>query len=178
MVVHEVRPPHLETMTTRYNCNHGTPGWILNIVRDEFGPITIDLASSRHHNVRVQAEHFFSEDDPCPYELDLVTTYPLNDPRAPVFNNPPGPAYSVQWFFDVWLGCINQGAQGGFLFFNMDQMRRCEPFTYRELVVLAFRDRVKYIGNRGGASFPSALVLTGPLKNEYSDIANVFEWIT
>ena len=172
------KPPHLSTKQESYNYDHGTPGWILNIVRREFPfEVLIDLASSQEHNHRIWANHFFSEENPCPYEFEMISGLSfLPVTKWLVFCNPPDPAYSVHWFFDVWLNCINQGADGAFLFFNVDQMRRVEPMTYRELTVLLFHDRVRYIGNRGGASFPSALVLTGPLQNDYSDIAQVFEW--
>lgn len=131
-----------------------TPQWVLGIVRGLYGNIGYDLASSLEGNTHVKAIVYWDISKPCPRR-----------PRAPgknsvVWCNPPGPCSRVKEFWQSWKHCIAQGARGAFLIFKQDHWRQLPPPSM-DVTALVLRRRIRFVGAKGGANFPSTLILSG-----------------
>jgi hypothetical protein len=136
-----------------YSDAWGTPQEILFLVHDLFGPIDVDLASSAEHNKRIHAKSFFSEDNQCPKDLTCK-------PGSVIWVNPPGPCSRVKLFWEIWCQQIFAfGCRGAFLIFSGDHLRQLEHPGF-PLWVVALRKRLRFVGAKGGANFPSYLVLS------------------
>lgn len=148
---------HTSIQRGTYQNNWGTPKELIDLVREHFGGIDYDLASSTGHNKIVKARNYHCEKYPCPQ-------YPYMRVGGVSWLNPPGPGKSVIEFWNIWRRAItlNHG-EGAFLIFNLDHWRQL-PGPGFPVTVIILRKRLKFIGAKSSASFPSALVLTGASK--------------
>jgi hypothetical protein len=149
-------PHHTSKARGTYYSEWGTPTEVLQLVRDTFGRIDLDLCSSAKHNKVVGARNFFTKHEPCPsadsfLELDML--------HSNVWCNPPGPSGLVIDFWRRWLACMAAGANGAFLIFNLDHWRMLVHPT-DEFFIWIPRYRLKYMGAPSQASFPSGVVFT------------------
>lgn len=161
---------HTSVRRGTYSDKWGTPDHIITVVRDLYGPITHDLASSPEDNKRIQASKIWTAWDPCPEDPGMGA-------GDVVWCNPPGPCHSVKEFWDVWLKCVARGAVGGFLIFKQDHWRQL-PAPPMPVLAVVLRKRLRYVGAKGGASFPSTLVLVGVcnLLPQVFDLGHVVVW--
>lgn len=136
-----------------YSDSWGTPAWIIDLVRETYGGIAIDMASNATAQATVQAtERWYSADDPCPAQL-------APPPDGAIYCNPPGPCKRAVKFWRTWCDVVELGARGAFLIFKQDHWRQLTAPPI-DLVCVVFRRRLKFAGAGQGASFPSTLVLT------------------
>ena len=151
-----MRPSHLDSRAKKtYRDDHETPDEIIQAVRKIFGPIAVDLASSPEANRSILAWCYYSKENPCPDDF-------LCCDGTVIWCNPPGPGKKVQAFWKIFKRAYEvKYAEGAFLLFNMDHWRQLEPplpgFGY---FVTILKKRLKFKGNKNGASFPSALITT------------------
>lgn len=150
-----------------YSDAWGTPQEILFLVHDLFGDIDVDLASSPEHNKRIGARSFFSESNPCPKGL-------VCKPGLVLWCNPPGPCKRVKEFWEIWCWNISIGCRGAFLVFSGDHLRQLEHPGF-PLWVVALRKRLRFVGAKGGANFPSYLILSERPSIEVP--GHLMEWI-
>jgi len=135
----------------------GTPSEIIDLIRDLYGDINIDLASSEIHNKRIGAELSFTEAHPC---LENLPDLLAQDPASyTVWCNPPGPGKEVKRFWNIWCRCMcSPNVSGGFLIYNIDHWRQLpQPTNFMYAVIL--NKRLKFVGAAHGASFASVLIL-------------------
>jgi hypothetical protein len=159
---------HTSLIRGTYRDDHGTPNSILDLVRAEYGGIDLDLASNAVANETVLAKQFYTLENPCP------DTVPLQG-IGTVWCNPPGPLTNVEKFWNIWLDCICFGIDGGFLIYNIDHWR-CLTHSFESLYVLVLRKRIKFMGAKHGASFPSVLVFSSEPKTLAIDTGHLLEW--
>lgn len=157
---------HTSIQRGTYQSTWGTPSELIGAVIDMFGSIDLDLASSHRANETVRAKAFCSAENPCP-------THPHVIPGQVVWCNPPGPCEHVAEFWDVWLGCVSRGARGGFLIFNVDHWRQLEAPGW-DLPVVVLRKRLRFVGAKSQANFPSVLVLSDG--DPPADLGHVVMW--
>jgi hypothetical protein len=166
-----MRPPTLDSRAKgTYRDDHGTPDWLLEVVRGmHAGKIHIDLASSFEDNERVGADVFYSVENPCPPAINIEGLVG----RANIYCNPPGPAKKVKWFWDVWKDAVGNGLEGSFLVFSIDHLRLLSPSRYDDLYVCVIRKRLVFHGQTMTLSVGSALISTvrGP-----EDLGTWFYW--
>jgi hypothetical protein len=130
-----------------------TPPWVLGISELLYGSVHVDLASSRDANLYVKAYHYWSVENPCPSNPDVPA-------RHTIWCNPPGPCALVKEFWQAWQYCIAGGAKGSFLIFKQDHWRQL-PAPAMDVTTLVLRRRIRFVGAKGGANFPSTLILSG-----------------
>lgn len=136
-----------------YRDDWGTPDEILHTVRELYGRISIDLASSDEANKRVNAT--------CYYTLELPAIDPPLCKGSVVYCNPPGPSTEVKRFWGIWCFCLARGAVGAFLVFNLDHLRML-PAPPVECLVWFPRHRLRFVGAPSTAAFSSSLVMSIP----------------
>ena len=162
---------HTSRKRGTYRDDHGTPIEIINLVREMFGQIDLDLASSRPHNKLVKAKKFYSLSRPCPKLVRPSSDYEV------AYCNPPGPPTNVRWFFErfkEWYISDEMGVcgEGAFLICNIDHWR-CLTVEHYGLWVLVLRKRLKYVGARHQANFASVLITTAKPPKGFG---HVVEW--
>jgi hypothetical protein len=147
---------HTSIARGTYSDRWGTPDAILDLVREIYGPITLDLASSAAANRRVGAEQIYTFENPCP----------IKPPASPVvWCNPPGPGKRVKEFWQAWQHAVAwpRCLGGGFLIFKQDHWRQL-PSPLRPMAAVVLRKRLQFVADVGakpcGAGFPSTLILT------------------
>lgn len=144
-----------------------TPPGPLSIMRRIHGQITHDLASSYIANKVVDADHFWSANNPHPPHVPAE----IYCPSSVIWCNPPGPHKETVRFWMLWREYVHKGASGGFLIFNVDHWRHLATPTVICTALILHR-RVGYLDpddvlNSGRltehatGNFPSALILSG-----------------
>lgn len=144
---------HTSIRRGTYQSTWGTPAWVIGLVIDACGHIDLDLASNAEAQKIVQAKRYYSIEDPCPLE-------PPVSAGEVVYCNPPGPSSGTKEFWAAWLSCLKRGARGAYLFFNIDHARQIEKLYDQALPVIMLRKRLRFVGAKQGATFPSALVFS------------------
>lgn len=160
---------HTSRKRGTWSDKHGTPEHVIALVRQMFGRIDDDLASSHEFNKTVGARWYYSIESPCP---EMIQT----DIPSVIYCNPPGPSKNVIWFFDVWQEATRRPNAGAFLIYNIDHWRMLEP--KRPLWALMFRKRLAFLGiphrkRSDGANFASVLVTT---KKPPKGFGHIFRW--
>lgn len=144
---------HTSVARGTYSSEWITPPWVLDIARLLYGSITYDLASSELANMQVKAGFYWCVELPCPKKPEVPAGYT-------VWNNPPGPCSLVKEFWQSWQHCIAAGAKGAFLIFKQDHWRQLPP-PRMDVTALVLRRRIRFIGAKQSANFPSTLILSG-----------------
>lgn len=144
---------HTSIARGTYSSEWITPPWVLDIARCLYGMITCDLASSAEANKHIDAIWYWSIENPCPKE-------PSGAAVRTVWCNPPGPCSLVKEFWQSWQHCIAQEAKGAFLLFKQDHWRQLPP-PRMDVTALVLRRRIRFIGAKQSANFPSTLILSG-----------------
>jgi hypothetical protein len=149
--------------------NWGTPIPVLHLLHGLFGRVDLDLASNPHANRLVQAEDFYSEANPCPLQLPPLRGKVL-------WCNPPGPVEKVRMFWATWLRAIVDGAEGGFIAFNMDHWRSLEPAPpmERPLYCCVWPKRLIFVGAACQYNHPSVIFFTKHPGDLYSGIVTLW----
>lgn len=150
-----------------YQSTWGTPEDLLLRVRDAFGRIDVDLASSEEHNARVRAGRIYTIHNPCPRRVPVL-------PGEVVWCNPPGPGSQVKEFWAIWNDCLAAGAAGAFLFFQIDHWRQVAP-PAMPLAVVILRRRLRYVGAKSSANFASVLAIANS-RLDLRDLGHVVRW--
>jgi hypothetical protein len=145
---------HTSIARGTYSSEWGTPPWVLDISKLLYGTVHVDLASSAEANLyHVKARCYWSADNPCPSKPDVPAGHTI-------WCNPPGPCTLVKEFWQAWQYCIAGGAKGSFLIFKQDHWRQL-PAPTMDVTALVLRRRLRFVGAKGGANFPSTLILSG-----------------
>lgn len=163
---------HTSIARGTYQSTWGTPDYILHEVEKLYGRVDFDLATSREHNRRIGARWIYTKQNPCPGTV----RFGERDRPYVFWCNPPGPCKAVAWFWQTWIDAISRGAVGGFLLFNSDHWRQLPkpPFPVSAVI---FRKRVRYVGAKYQASFPSVLILSAGGKGRLpEDFGHVVTW--
>lgn len=160
---------HTSRKRGTWSYEHGTPDHVIELVRNMFGRIDGDLASSVEFNKAVGARWIYTAEITCPETVWTVLP-------SVIYCNPPGPSTNVIWFFDVWQDATRRPNSGAFLIYNIDHWRMLKPS--RRLWALLFRKRLAFRGisprkRSDGANFASVLVTTRKPPHGYG---HVFEW--
>jgi hypothetical protein len=144
---------HTSVTRGTYSNEWITPSWVLEISALLYGSIHVDLASSKEANWHVTAQSYWSADNPCPTKPNVPAGHVI-------WCNPPGPCVLVKKFWQAWQYCIADGAYGSFLIFKQDHWRQI-PAPSMDVTALVLRRRIRFVGAKGGANFPSTLILSG-----------------
>jgi len=164
-------PHHTSKKRGTWSNDWGTPKDLVEEVRRMYGRIDFDLASSAEHNKIIRAKKYWTAQDPCPERPDL---FGEETPDPVVWCNPPGPLLNVGKFWAIWLWCVSVSCRGAFLIYNMDHWR-CLPAPPEDMCVVVLHKRLRFVGAKSGASFPSALVLSrDPVWN--ADLGHCVVW--
>jgi hypothetical protein len=165
---------HTSNARGTYSDAWGTPDHVIEIVRQLYGEIDYDLASNDEANKIVRAAQYWTQQRLCPKDPDIAA-------GSVIWCNPPGPRWHVDEFWSVWCRCVERGAVGGFLIFKQDHWRAL-PAPPVPCTAVVLRKRLRFVGAKGGANFPSTLVLSGRLfmdvrrTGKFSDTGPALVW--
>lgn len=112
-----------------------------------------DPASSIEANKRVGADLIYTREQ----DALSIDVWPDIEGDGMGFLNPPGPGKLTKRFWARWRDWIGRGNPGVFFFYQVDHMRNVPP-PRKVAQVLLLHKRVKFVGNKHQASWPSALV--------------------